>query len=281
MISQTLRRLARATIDYPLETCLTARQRFRIGRHILDRALGENNCDAKCNGESLVMRHACRQLAGQQAVVFDIGANVGDWSLEIRQGLEDASTIYAFEPCRQTYQRLCERVAEQTTAVDVVPINAGCGDAPGHASLHVHGALAGSNSLFDRQTLRDARPQESEVVVIHQVDRFCQEHGIAAIDLMKLDVEGAELDVLHGCQHLLAEQKIGCIQFEYGGTWIDAKRFLAEAFTLLQGAGYTLGKIFPDGIAFQHAYEPCHENFQYANWLAVRDDWVSRFTRRS
>ncbi len=277
MISQALKRVVRATLDYPLETCLTTQQRFRLGRHILNRAAGENNGDPRCNGESLVRDQACRHLAGRPVIVFDIGANVGDWSLDISRRLTPGSTIYAFEPCGGTFERLCRRTAARPANIDIVPVRAGCGASQGHASLHVHGELAGSNSVFDRQTLHDARPATTEDIVVCQVDAFCRERGVAEIDVMKLDVEGAELDVLAGCRQQLARQAIGCIQFEYGGTWIDAKRFLMEAFSLLQPLGYTLGKIHPAGVRFQSRYEASHENFQYANWLAVREDWRAAF----
>jgi FkbM family methyltransferase len=196
--------------------------------------------------------------------------------MEIAKGLGSDSHIYCFEPCQQTFEHLCERVSKHPTGVDITPINAAMADCDGTKILHVHGELAGSNSLFDREILAADSCSVEQIHVVRGTT-FCREQNIDEISFLKIDVEGAEMDVLKGCEELLDAQKIGCIQFEYGGTWIDARTFLLDAFVLLQSKGYSVGKIFPDGVKFYKNYTPQHETFQYANWLAVREDWTGSF----
>ena len=60
------------------------------------------------------------------------------------------------------------------------------------------------------------------------------------------------------------------IQFEYGGTYIDAHLLLKDIFWLLTSYGYRLHKICPHELRMVDHYERRLENFQYKNWVALR-----------
>lgn len=91
------------------------------------------------------------------------------------------------------------------------------------------------------------------------------------IDLLKLDVEGHELDVLKGAKHMLAQGQIKRIHFEYGGTYIDARILLKNFFDLLLPLGYRCYKIYPNSLHLVERYDQVLENFQYSNWLAIKN----------
>jgi hypothetical protein len=96
-----------------------------------------------------------------------------------------------------------------------------------------------------------------------------ESHQVKKIDLLKIDTEGHELSVLKSAGRFLDPQYINIIQFEYGGTYLDARIYLKDMYTLLQSKGYEIYKIYP-GKLTRRDYHPVMENFQYANYVAMR-----------
>jgi FkbM family methyltransferase len=76
-------------------------------------------------------------------------------------------------------------------------------------------------------------------------DAYLERNDIAVVDFLKLDVEGAELDVLHGFSHALQQDRIAIVQFEFTLWAAVARVWLADFYDLLAPLGFTIGKIFP------------------------------------
>jgi FkbM family methyltransferase len=201
--------------------------------------------------------------------VFDVGANVGDWTalaLSIRPGL----AVHCFEPSRFTYQKLLERKFPST----VICSNFGLSSSVKETKLHVFDGASPLNSLYPRAGLDDLGIKsqlQEEVIQLSTADRYCRERGISQIDFLKLDVEGHELEVFKGMSELLSKGQVQVIQFEYGGCNIDAGVLLKDIWRFLEGFGYAFHKIYPNGIKRAAHYSQTFENFQYQNWAVIRD----------
>lgn len=103
-------------------------------------------------------------------------------------------------------------------------------------------------------------------VNIITLDSYCEAKGIDNIDFIKIDVEGHELEVLKGATKILLATEF--VQFEYGGTFIDAKIKLADVYDFLKAHGFThIYLICPNFLAL--CPNPI-ENFAYSNYLAAR-----------
>lgn len=120
-------------------------------------------------------------------------------------------------------------------------------------------------------------PGESEAVNAMVLDDYCKSNDIDHITLLKCDAEGHDLAVLRGGHDLLKRNAISLIQFEYNGRWVDSRSFPADAFTLLAGSGYDLGKVTPDGIEFYDHWDLELESFREANYLACLPVCRGRF----
>jgi hypothetical protein len=107
------------------------------------------------------------------------------------------------------------------------------------------------------------------VVPVNTLDRYCEASGVAHVDLLKVDVEGGELDVLKGAGGLLGRKAVSLVQFEYSSAWISARVYLKDAIEYLMSYGYVVGKLFPDRVAIVRAYCRDDECFRYQNWLAL------------
>jgi FkbM family methyltransferase len=270
-----IKRTVIAAADALAETLVSRRQRARIGRHLLNRASGDNEAEMDRNGERTLVTRLQQILAGQAAIVFDVGANVGDWTALLGRGLGRGSAVYAFEPVLGTFDRLREHLARLDLPARLVPVHAAVGEVDGEVEIHLYGGEgSGANSLHERdQHAFGAICSGRQPVHCHRGDTFCREHGIERIAFVKIDVEGHEMSVLRGFSSALDEGRIDGLQFEYGGSWIDARVYLRDAFDLLLACGYAVGKLFPDGVEWHERYDYRLETFQYANFVAVRPEW--------
>jgi FkbM family methyltransferase len=222
---------------------------------------GVNNDDMATNGELRLLRI----LAPRCRIAFDVGARVGDWSA-LARGFNPGLEIHCFEPSRPSFERLAARAL----GPGVIFNNVGLSSRSGPAALQIFGAASGMNSLHRRDGLDDrgiAAQQACETVALCTLDEYCAERGIDAIDLLKVDVEGHEIEVLRGGSTLLAAGRVRFVQLEYGGCNIDARVLLKDLFELASSWPYDWYKVLPGGLQPVAGYSQRFENFQYSNWL--------------
>lgn len=106
------------------------------------------------------------------------------------------------------------------------------------------------------------------MVLFYEEGAYLAEDHLQTIDLLKIDVEGDELKVLQGAVSALASRRVRCVQFEYGGCWIDSRTLFLDMYDFLTSFCYIIGKIMPQGIEFYDRYDQGLETFQMANFLA-------------
>ncbi|HEX8251900.1 MAG TPA: FkbM family methyltransferase [Thermoanaerobaculia bacterium] len=233
---------------------------YRLARKIVNLHDGDNDGDMRTNGELRFMRECLRDAR----VVFDGGANVGDWTAAALAINPDAS-YHCFEPSRLAFERLAAR----SFPANVTCNDFGLSDSAAEARLFLFSAACGANSLYERVGTGDTQ-RETEMVRLETIDAYCQRHDIGAVDFLKLDVEGHEVAALRGAVRMLRERRIRVIQFEYGGTYIDAGTHLKDVYELIDSVGgYTIHKLFPDGARRMEYRQPL-ESHLYSNWAIIR-----------
>jgi FkbM family methyltransferase len=140
-----------------------------------------------------------KSLLKPLSVVFDIGANVGYYSLTAAPLVGPRGSVYAFEPASRQFKRLKEN-ASRNGFSQIHPYKLALSDKPGEAILHLEDeSNTGSASLRPAgdSGLRD------ETVTCTTLDDFVESLGLDRIDAIKMDVEGYELAVLKGGQKAL------------------------------------------------------------------------------
>jgi FkbM family methyltransferase len=252
------------------DSCLPSRSDllYRIGRKLAQRHLGEGDDDMWRNGEMLIARQI---LKGSVAQVADVGANLGEWSKAIRDFAPNVG-LHLFEPVSATFKKLSACDWPEGTHLN----QAAVGDSPAIVTLHVGSGTEGSNSLYLRSGIQ-VSSEFVEKVPCLTIDEYCRTSGIPELGFLKIDVEGHELAVMRGAMRMLREQRIAAMQFEYGGTYIDARVMLKDVFSYLaeNAPGYRIYKIHGRGLLPAGHYQQCYENFQYANWLVAREHLIS------
>jgi FkbM family methyltransferase len=121
-------------------------------------------------------------LLSADSVIFDFGANYGDFSHGIISRF--GCNVYAAEPLRSIRQSI-----KQSDSLKLLPV--AIGGANGSARLHVFRKRCAS--LLDPR-MQDDEVCEEEVEVI-DLRTFFTRTGVQKVDLMKVDIEGAELDM--------------------------------------------------------------------------------------
>jgi FkbM family methyltransferase len=221
---------------------------------------------------SEIVSKACKGI--ESPVIFDVGANIGDYSLLLRDFLPAAS-IYAFEPAASVYQELARRVNAAGADGKIKPYNLGFSDSMKLVDLYaysVEGHDASVLSSIDQRLptqVLDVRTDSHEQIQVQTIDGFCEAEGIERIDFLKLDVEGHELSVLRGCERMLTTGLISMIQFEFGPANIYSRTYFFDFWSMLSGM-YDIFRIVPQGIVPIDFYGEHHEIFLTTNYLALK-----------
>ena len=197
--------------------------------------------------------------------VVDVGANKGLWTAAALAAFPDAH-VHAFEPSDALQEGLRARYgAEPRVTLNDVALAA----EPGTATLHSDVPGSGLASLTARNLEHVGVSMDHEQqVVVTTLDAYVAERGIDRVDVLKIDVEGHELDVLRGSERTLAGTSV--VQFEFGGTAIDTRTFFRDYWYFFADSGFTLWRIGPWAVQQVTRYTEADENFLCTNYLAVQ-----------
>ncbi len=138
--------------------------------------------------------------------VFDVGANVGHVAREFRRFFPSAD-IHAFEPVAATHAELAARCGRDAR---LHAHRLALSDHAGSVRLRLQGASE-LNSLHYQAT---GGAEPGEEVEVTTLDAFCGAHRIDAIDLLKVDAQGCDLQVLHGGAAMLRDGRIPFVLVE-------------------------------------------------------------------
>lgn len=203
-------------------------------------------------------------------VYLDVGAHFGQYVLLAAKRVGPSGAVHAFEATSATFEQLRANVA--LNGMSWVKVNHNAVYAhPGILELKVCRPGKGEfNSLG-----APLRPQHevvgTERVAAVSLDAYCEDQQLSRVDLIKIDVEGAELHVLHGAQRLLAGADAPVVVCEFNERTAQAMghstRDLYQEFRAL---GYSLYRFDPEKPGF-HA-EPAGLTYEVTtNLIAAKN----------
>jgi FkbM family methyltransferase len=142
------------------------------------------------------------------STVYDVGAWEGVYTLFFARAVGPAGKVITFEPNPANCERVLENLSLNNVG-NVVLRPVALGRVPGRAMLVVEGGVAGEGHVRSTGDT-DTRPKSSETIVqidLATMDQEIEVHGLPPPDLVKIDVEGFELNVLQGMTATIAERR--------------------------------------------------------------------------
>lgn len=146
------------------------------------------------------------EYAKNAKVIIDIGVNIGLTSLNFAKISPDA-VIIGFEPDIKNFRK-AEKNLSINEITNVKILNKGLGEASDTVRLsRVNAANAGMNRILPKSSEDQGQVYESTEIQIIKFDDFAAEENLSKIDLIKIDVEGYELNVLKGAANSIRKYK--------------------------------------------------------------------------
>lgn len=225
-------------------------------------------------GAGTIKQEVCqvfRQLGTKPKLVVDVGGNVGKYSQELRNRQADLE-IHIFEPASVNLQKL-RRAFKDDPLIKINPC--GISNFSGNATLFANEPGSGLASLTKRRLDHFGInfDFQEDVKLIRFEDYWKSTLSCRPIDIVKLDIEGHELDALNSFGGALAATKV--IQFEFGGCNIDTKSNFQDMFYFFKANNFSLSRITPLGLEFIEKYREIDEFFSTTNYLATNNMYIS------
>lgn len=256
--------------------------RYPVGRKTVAFLLREtqyalgvgSGADTDSSGEDFLFKLLREQHPEAHPLrIFDVGANHGQFlGLALRELEGRDMEVHSFEPSPVSFA-LLKKVAP--VSPKVILNHCGLGKEEGTFQLFSNGPGSPFASLTKRDLSHfNMQFDHAEEVKITTLDHYCAAQRVGYIDLLKIDVEGHDLDVLQGGRSLLSSGKVGLVTFEFGGGNIDTRTFVRDFHKLfLECSMPFFYRILPGGGLLRITeYSESLEVFLNSNFLASRLD---------
>ena len=181
-------------------------------------------------------------------VLYDIGANVGAYSLVAAAVCHCDGEIYAFEPSFSTFAHLCKNVLVNGMQDVIHPFMIALGGTTEFAVLNYSTTDAGAALHTLGRPIDQAggtfSPAYRQIIPAFSIDDLVARCGLIAPTLIKLDVDGTEIDILEGAMTTLNSGQVRSLLIEV----FDVEDKPRKVKRLLGTAGYGLVAEFPHGV---------------------------------
>lgn len=238
--------------------------RFRNFRISTDRSL--TDLHMVLGTYEIGTQRLCRRILKPGSVAVDVGAHVGFFTRLFADCVGDSGSVVAFEPHPKTFRTLARNCENQE---NVVLIQAAAAECTRSAILYQSKQSSGSNSLVSS---RAESVRRVPVPALALDDVFPDQ----VVDLVKIDVEGGEIEVLEGMRRLIERSNHLMLIVElFPPVWLSRGLAPDHLLTLFHQLGFTTyaisnsGDLSPIKLGATATFV---EGVQkYVNVLAIKD----------
>jgi FkbM family methyltransferase len=186
--------------------------------------------------EKVTMRWI-KEFICQDDVVFDVGANVGAYSLVIGKMLkEKVGKVYAFEPEAGNYYSLNRNIRVNNLEGRVLAYSMAFGKEELATTLFLSSTVTGSALHGIGDSVSEGRRFQAgfvQGVVVQTMQKFCRSRGSIVPNHVKIDVDGNEFDVLLGMGKLLTHPELRSLMVE-----VNEDLYPTQISNLMEESGF-------------------------------------------
>lgn len=199
-------------------------------------------------------------------VFFDVGSNIGYFSVLASSIIGEFGQVHSFEPIEENHKEL-EFTINQNKIKNITANNVAVGPKNGEMTLYT-GSKKIANSGWASLVKTDRRP-DPVIVNMLSLDEYININNIKRIDMIKMDIEGAEFDALLGAEKLLSLHNGVQIICEINPFLLNRRNMNSTSIThLLADYGYKIYILSKKGLEL---IRPENEITTFENILCKKD----------
>jgi len=181
--------------------------------------------------------------------VLDVGANIGVMSLIAARAVGETGSVHAFEPGPTIVPTLQRNVEANGFAGRIFVHALAVGAKPGTVQIHVAPTGDALASIYAEAAESGGGTSVATAVPLTSLDAWGEEHRWPLVDLIKIDVEGAEISVLEGMRELCNRSGASKLIVEFNiRTLRIAEKTPQDLFAALDACGFRWIKIVDYGL---------------------------------
>lgn len=210
-----------------------------------------------------------QRLVPHPKIIFDIGAFDGRTAMKYN-GIFPKALIYSFEPTKESFGIL-SKISNKIT--NIIPIQLAISDQVGKVTFHINKSGL-TNSIYEsNDSYSNLSPGMNTIEQIsvdcETLDHFCEQNKLTALDILKMDVQGAELKVLHGASNMLQQKKIKLIfmEVEYAHLY-NGQPLFHHIASFLEKHDYSLFSIY------NLSFDKRNGQLIYSDAIFISNDYI-------
>ncbi|MGB0887728.1 MAG: FkbM family methyltransferase [Vicingaceae bacterium] len=180
-----------------------------------------------------------QKMAPKNAVIFDVGANIGYYAIPLAHHLKHKNvSVHAFEPVSTNFNSLTKGI-ERNNLQNFITVNKiALGNSNGEIEILVTEGGNSSNAVISFNDSEFNAGLKKEMVPMTTVDNYIIEKSLTRCDIIKIDIEGAEIFFIQGGMQLIKKFS-PVIYGEFNAFFIEKFGFtILDVWKLLEPLGY-------------------------------------------
>ena len=191
-----------------------------------------------CYDENLHL--AIERFVQPGMICFDVGANLGEMALHMGARVGTSGVVYAFEPVPEIYGRLKTNI-RRNNAKDVRAFQLALSDKNGRCAIAAGDENSDNQGLASIVNLEHEAAANQIEIETTTLDKFVADYKIPRIDVMKIDIQGAEPFLLEGGRNVFSSPQAPDIFMEISPHDLKpANKNSRDLAGMLEGFGYSI-----------------------------------------
>lgn len=205
-------------------------------------------------------------LTGKGGVYIDVGANKGEYTLELLD--KTKGYVYSIEPLPRELETLRFRTKNYTERCTIVP--SAISNTLGTQIIRFNKSATETASL-SREIADLAYDYDNEIVVdVTTIDSLVEKYNISDLEFIKIDVEGMEIPCLEGARETIINIRPRFIQIEFHWHHLFTSTTVRSIHKHLPG--YTGYRLLPSGLCRINSNSTLDNIYAYSNIIFSREE---------